>query len=105
MGFFAVYAGLMYNDFFSLTFPFFTSRFEYPEGQVSAPSVEMQPVAWFNRYNDANHGGHGPYPFGLDSAWFGAQNELLFMNSMKMKLSVLFGVAQMLIGVFLKFAN
>jgi V-type H+-transporting ATPase subunit a len=106
MGFFAIYAGFMYNDFFSLTFPLFHSRFESPpQGAARGPSVEMQPVAWFNRYNDVNHGGHGPYPFGLDTAWFGAQNELLFVNSMKMKLSVLFGVAQMLIGVFLKFAN
>jgi V-type H+-transporting ATPase subunit a len=47
----------------------------------------------------------GPYPFGLDPEWHGAKNELVFQNSMKMKISVLFGVAQMLLGVVLKFLN
>merc|ERR1719263_2202260 len=47
----------------------------------------------------------GPYPFGIDWVWHGASNELLFMNSLKMKLSVLFGVLQMTMGVFLRFGN
>jgi V-type H+-transporting ATPase subunit a len=34
-----------------------------------------------------------------------ANNQLLFVNSFKMKASVLFGVTQMLLGVGLKFAN
>lgn len=106
MGFFAVYAGLMYNDFFSLQLALFTSRYEEPSSIGSSSSYEMVPKPWFNINNDANfEHGHGPYPFGLDPAWSGASNELLFVNSMKMKLSVLFGVAQMLIGVALKFAN
>jgi V-type H+-transporting ATPase subunit a len=49
--------------------------------------------------------GSGPYPFGLDPAWAGADNELLFVNSMKMKLSVLIGVCQMFLGVCLRFTN
>ena len=105
MGFFAVYAGLMYNDFFSMGTAFFTSRFQDPQNMGSS-SYEMEPKSWFN-INNAAHakGKHGPYPFGLDPAWAGASNELLFVNSMKMKLSVLFGVVQMLVGVGLKFAN
>ena len=105
MGFFAVYAGLMYNDFFSLGTALFTTRYEDPES-MSGSSFEMVPKKWFNSENSPhlpNH--HGPYPFGLDPAWLGASNELLFVNSMKMKLSVLFGVVQMLMGVALKFAN
>lgn len=108
MGFFAVYAGLMYNDFFSMGLALFTSRYEEPSDMsASGISYEMVPKPWFNDVNAVNHptGSHGPYPFGLDPAWVGASNELLFVNSMKMKLSVLFGVTQMLVGVFLKFAN
>lgn len=106
MGFFAVYAGLMYNDFFSMGTAFFSSRFEDPSDiQEGAPQYEMVPKSWFNSLNAVGHGGHGPYPVGLDPAWVGASNELLFVNSMKMKLSVLFGVVQMLVGVGLKFAN
>ena len=106
MGFFAVYAGLMYNDFFSLGTAFFTSRFQDPDPMPEgSPQYEMVPKSWFNSFNAVDHGGHGPYPFGLDPAWVGASNELLYVNSMKMKLSVLFGVVQMLVGVALKFSN
>ena len=35
----------------------------------------------------------------------GASNELLYVNSMKMKLSVLFGVLQMFVGVLLRWSN
>jgi len=45
------------------------------------------------------------YLFGLDWAWSGASNELLYLNSMKMKMSVLFGVIQMTVGVLLKWSN
>ena len=34
------------------------------------------------------------YPFGVDSAWHRADNGLLFFNSLKMKISVVFGVVQ-----------
>ena len=40
-----------------------------------------------------------------DPAWHGANNELLFLNSLKMKLSVLIGVVQMVVGVLLRFSN
>merc|ERR1712050_486951 len=56
-------------------------------------------------YDVKNSGGDGPYPFGLDWAWVGASNELLYVNSLKMKLSVLFGVLQMVVGVLLRWSN
>ncbi|OLP92047.1 V-type proton ATPase 116 kDa subunit a isoform 2 [Symbiodinium microadriaticum] len=55
--------------------------------------------------NVKNEGGPGPYPFGLDWAWHGASNELLYVNSLKMKLSVLFGVLQMTVGLVLRWSN
>ena len=99
MGFFAIYAGLMYNDVLSLGMRFFASRFEESESGV------YKEVEWFNSKNQHDTGKYGPYPFGLDPAWHGATNELLYVNSMKMKLSVLIGVTQMLLGVLLKFFN
>eukprot|EP00929_Paragymnodinium_shiwhaense_P117138 TRINITY_DN8739_c0_g1_i1.p1 TRINITY_DN8739_c0_g1~~TRINITY_DN8739_c0_g1_i1.p1 ORF type:complete len:861 (+),score=185.39 TRINITY_DN8739_c0_g1_i1:123-2705(+) len=97
MGFFAMYCGLLYNDFFSVGLPLFESRWSGTEGDET---VTFEPA-----YDVKNQGGPGPYPFGVDPAWRGAQNELIFMNSLKMKISVVFGVTQMLIGILLRFSN
>jgi V-type H+-transporting ATPase subunit a len=98
MGFYAIYAGLMYNDFFSLGLNLFGSRWVVDK--------EMGGSIYFKAdYDIKNEGGPGPYPFGVDPAWHGTSNELLFINSLKMKLSVLVGVAQMLVGVGLRFSN
>ena len=45
------------------------------------------------------------HPFGLDPQWHNAKNSLVFQNSMKMKMSVVLGITQMIIGVFLKTSN
>ncbi|CAE8611648.1 unnamed protein product [Polarella glacialis] len=95
MGIFAIFAGFMYNDFFSVGLQLFDSRWEDKNGDGNFTPL----------YDVTNSGGRGPYPFGLDWAWVGSSNELLYVNSMKMKLSVLFGVLQMIVGVFLKWSN
>merc|ERR1719487_424967 len=120
MGFFALYAGLLYNDFLSLALNLFESRYE--EGAANSRGVEMLPL-----FDVTNSGAEdlsttwpyitdppteapplafdGPYPFGLDPVWHGAANELVFVNSLKMKLSVVLGVAQMIGGLLLRFGN
>eukprot|EP00933_Yihiella_yeosuensis_P016790 TRINITY_DN1420_c0_g1_i1.p1 TRINITY_DN1420_c0_g1~~TRINITY_DN1420_c0_g1_i1.p1 ORF type:complete len:810 (+),score=203.16 TRINITY_DN1420_c0_g1_i1:81-2510(+) len=95
LGVFATFAGFMYNDFFSISLQIFESRFEDKEGNGFYTPT----------YDVLNGGGRGPYPFGLDWAWGGATNELLFLNSMKMKMSVLMGVVQMTVGVLLRWSN
>jgi len=95
MGIFATYAGFLYNDFFSVGLQLFESGFVDKNG-----NGEFEPT-----YDITNSGGPGPYPFGVDWAWHGAANELLYMNSLKMKLSVLFGVLQMFVGVLLRWSN
>ena len=45
------------------------------------------------------------YPFGLDPKWHGSRSELPFLNSMKMKMSILFGVAQMNLGIIMSYFN
>jgi V-type H+-transporting ATPase subunit a len=98
LGIFATFAGFMYNDFFSVSLQLFPSGFDFPSGGglygEYTPNTDIK-----------NEGGKGPYPFGLDWAWAGASNELLFVNSLKMKLSVLFGVLQMIVGVLLRWSN
>jgi len=101
MGLFSVYMGLLYNDFFSLGLHLFESRWEAPAG----PHGPGEHVVYKPVFDTKNEGGPGPYPFGMDPAWHSAQNELVYSNSMKMKLSVILGVLQMVLGLFLRFSN
>jgi len=101
MGFFAFYCGFLYNDFVGIGIDLFGSR--YVEGEESAGG---KGVEWVPNFDATNTGvGAGPYPFGVDPAWHGATNQLLFVNSMKMKCAVLIGVAQMVIGTLMSFSN
>jgi len=100
MGFFAVYAGFVYNDCFALGINLFGSRWVFP-GQRTG-QVEESMVA-VNKY--AYGSDESVYPFGLDPAWKVTSNELLFFNSFKMKISVIFGIFQMFMGTCLKGIN
>jgi|SRR6267154_4387304 len=76
MGLFSIYTGLMYNDIFSKSLHIWHSGWDYPES---------------NGISYAEPNGH-IYPFGLDSAWHAADNGLVFLNSYKMKMSIVLGV-------------
>lgn len=45
------------------------------------------------------------YTIGVDPTWYLADNELTYVNSMKMKMAVIFGVTQMSLGIFMKAFN
>ena len=45
------------------------------------------------------------YPIGFDPIWFVSTNDLVFINSFKMKFAVIMGVLQMVFGVVLKAIN
>ncbi|KAI9299240.1 V0/A0 complex, 116-kDa subunit of ATPase [Neoconidiobolus thromboides FSU 785] len=90
MGIFSIFTGLIYNDIFSVSMTLFKSGWEYP-GHKEAVMVVAEKI--------------GVYPFGLDPAWHGAENALIFTNSYKMKMSVIFGVVQMTFGVCLTVFN
>lgn len=101
LGLFAIFSGLLYNDFFSLGLQLFSSRWEV----VDSDHGTVKPKHGVDIYNSGNAELFGPYPFGIDWMWHGATNELIFVNSLKMKLSVLFGVLQMLVGILLRWSN
>ena len=81
MGLYSIYTGLIYNDAFSRALTLFPSQWEWPHDFKEGQSV------------DAKLKDNYRYPFGLDWSWHGTDNELLFSNSYKMKLSILMGWA------------
>ena len=42
------------------------------------------------------------YPIGFDPVWYISDNQLTYINSAKMKISVIFGVSQMSLGIIPK---
>ena len=79
MGIFSMFCGLMYNDFMSIPLNLFGSCYNLKTGRKLDPDCV--------------------YPAGVDVVWFLTKDEITFMNSLKMKISVIFGVAHMSLGV------
>lgn len=96
MGFFAVYAGFIYNDMFALSLNLFGSKWSW--GDDPAEDDEAEQTAAYGSVESV-------YPIGLDPAWKVSSNELLFFNSFKMKISVVFGITQMFVGTCLRGIN
>ena len=95
MGIFSMYTGLIYNDLFSKSLSIFPSawKWEPPEDWHENTTLIAKPKEDYC------------YPFGLDWMWHGAENDLLFSNSYKMKLSILMGWTHMTYSLCLSYIN
>ncbi|XP_062022287.1 V-type proton ATPase subunit a3-like isoform X1 [Rosa rugosa] len=94
MALFSIYTGLIYNEFFSVPFEIFgPSAYGCRD-----PSCRDATTAGLTKVRDT-------YPFGVDPKWHGSRSELPFLNSLKMKMSILLGVAQMNLGIVLSYFN
>uniref|UniRef100_A0A0E0QX12 V-type proton ATPase subunit a n=1 Tax=Oryza rufipogon TaxID=4529 RepID=A0A0E0QX12_ORYRU len=94
MSLFSIYTGLIYNEFFSVPFELF-GKSAYA---CRDPSCGDATTEGLIKVRPA-------YSFGVDPVWHGSRSELPFLNSLKMKLSILIGVAQMNLGIMMSYFN
>ncbi|KAI6177526.1 V-type proton ATPase subunit a [Aphelenchoides bicaudatus] len=97
MGAFSMYTGLIYNDLFAKSVNIFGSRWASPLNSsdildIKSSFIQLDPADSFDHER-------GPYLIGVDPIWNIAENRLNFLNSMKMKASVIIGIAQMVLGL------
>merc|ERR1712079_342879 len=108
MGLFSTYTGFIYNDVFSKSLNLFGSAWQVSErdsdfccGEDAPKSMMLQPA--LNRtYSDYSG---TPYPFGVDPVWQISTNKIVFLNSFKMKVSIIIGVIHMMFGLLISFWN
>ena len=91
MGFFATYCGFIYNDFMSISLDLFGSCYDIDK------AVPDQAISRINT--------ECVYQIGVDPVWAVASNNLNYINSLKMKISVIIAIIHMTLGVFLKASN
>lgn len=96
MAVFSLYTGLIYNDSFSLSMTLFPSAWEFKK-----PDNWSEGMAVSATLNDKGY----RYPFGLDYAWHGTDNDLLYSNSYKMKMSIILGWAHMTYSLCFAYIN
>ena len=92
MGFFAFYCGWVYNDFLGMDLNVFGSCYTIQKQNDGTEKI-LPP--------DPNC----IYPFGIDPIWGVANNELIFVNSLKMKIAVIIAIIHMVLGVVMKLFN
>lgn len=98
MGIFSCYTGFIYNDIFSKSMNVFGStwKIRYNTSTVlDNAALQLSP----------NHSTYGVYPLGLDPVWQLAGNKIIFLNTYKMKLSIIVGVTHMIFGVCMSVVN
>uniref|UniRef100_A0AAR2M631 V-type proton ATPase subunit a n=1 Tax=Pygocentrus nattereri TaxID=42514 RepID=A0AAR2M631_PYGNA len=109
MGIFSIYTGIIYNDCFSKSLNVFGSSwsvramFTAKEANWTFETLEGNRMLQLDPAVQGVFG--GPYPIGIDPIWNLASNKLTFLNSFKMKMSVILGVIHMLFGVTLSLFN
>ncbi|XP_076258216.1 V-type ATPase subunit a family protein Vha100-2 isoform X2 [Rhynchophorus ferrugineus] len=93
MGIFSFYTGFVYNDIFSKSMNIFGTSWK-----INASYDEIHKIEDLQMTPREHYVGT-PYFIGMDPVWQISKNKIIFGNSFKMKLSIIFGVAHMIFGV------
>ncbi|XP_057276530.1 V-type proton ATPase 116 kDa subunit a 4 isoform X2 [Pezoporus wallicus] len=108
MGIFSMYTGFIYNDCFSKSFNIFGSSWHiipmFKNNTWNKDVLLGNTVLQLDPAVPGVYSGN-PYPFGIDPIWNVASNKLTFLNSYKMKMSVVIGIVHMIFGVILSLFN
>jgi len=99
MGLFSIYTGFIYNEAFAVPLNLFGSRWQYTNASAMACGLDNCEVPGDVRPPLA------PYPLGFDPVWKSSQSGLVYFNSYKMKLAIVLGVSQMILGICLSYVN
>ena len=89
MGVFSMFTGFLYNDIGSKSMHLFHAGWDWPHQKGTVEAISNGHV----------------YPIGIDPSWHGADNALVFTNSLKMKMSVILGVFHMTLAILLNIPN
>ncbi|XP_067936775.1 V-type proton ATPase 116 kDa subunit a1-like isoform X2 [Watersipora subatra] len=103
MGLFSIYTGFVYNDFFSKSVNLFGSAWTVPMhgNDTEIDPHHASPITRLQREDRV----HDIYPIGIDPIWMISINKITFINSYKMKMSIVIGIIQMLFGLMLSLVN
>merc|ERR1712165_58357 len=107
MSIFSIYTGLIYNDIFSKSVNIFGSH--WSAKNLTFTASDTSPIhleaSMMLDPKDPTQYSNTSYPFGVDPVWQSASNKIGFLNTYKMKISLIFGVLHMTFGVMLSLWN
>ncbi|KAG1677026.1 hypothetical protein FOA52_001195 [Chlamydomonas sp. UWO 241] len=106
MSLYSIYTGALYNEFFSIPM----TLAGYSHFKCFANATEVVPSGPDDLRACGEFGGdirlYGePYQFGVDPSWRGTKTELPYLNSLKMKMSIIIGVIHMNLGILMSLYN
>uniref|UniRef100_A0A7R9Z4K4 V-type proton ATPase subunit a n=1 Tax=Chlamydomonas euryale TaxID=1486919 RepID=A0A7R9Z4K4_9CHLO len=106
MALYSIYTGALYNEFFSIPM----TLAGYSHFKCFANATETVPTGPDDLRACNEFGGTiklygAPYSFGVDPAWRGTKTELPYLNSLKMKMSIIIGVIHMNLGILQSLNN
>jgi len=107
MSIFSIYTGLIYNDFFSKSVNIFGSHWHVKNLTFEASNktpLHLEASMMLDPKDITQYSGTA-YPFGVDPVWQSASNKIGFLNTYKMKISLIFGVLHMTFGVMMSLWN